>query len=154
MANEQYVNIPGYKASKGIQPNDPLIEGEYLFEIQKVEPKPLRNNAPGVRMNATLKVLEGPPQKDGKAAKNRIAWASFDIKDEKHPDMFGRDVTDQISIHEFKSFGMAAGVESKGDNVKPSAYTGLKVRGKCVHSLASDGSGREFVNIRNWKAAE
>jgi hypothetical protein len=131
-----------------------LVDGEYVFETTKFETQALYNNAPGVRYALTCKVLEGPPQADGKAAKGKVHWVNFDIKSEDHPDMAGKDPGEQISVGELKSFLNAAGVEIKGDSFTLESCVGCQVSARVSRTASKAGDGKVYVNTRNWKSAE
>lgn len=151
------VTVPGLKGSTGMKGFQPLVDGDYLLECQSVGINPPKNGAPADVWGFTFKVLEGPPQGDGKVAKGLSYKEWVTILQDIHPS-YKPEWDDpssgksQFSVDQLKSMCIAMGVAPKGDTLDPAAFNGQKCR---VHlSIQKDKDNPDTLRQRssNWRS--
>lgn len=143
------MTVPGLKASTGISEFLPLVAGDYIFAISKVEVKPPKNPAPMDVWHFSFEVLEGPKQANGKAAKSCKHWIT--IKQPMHP---AYDPEKTYAVDELKSIIVAAGVTiGKNDDINPDSFAGLKIKAR-VTQVPNYADASKMDNKFFWMAAD
>jgi hypothetical protein len=136
------VTVPGLKESKGMQGFLVLPAGVYGLECTGCKIKP-SDKSPCDLWNFTFKVLDG--EFAGKRWGHRVT-----ILSEQHPSF------NTFGIDELKSMCLAMGVEPKGNDISPDAFTGLKAIAKIGVKMGTDANGadKEENRVNEWAAFE
>lgn len=141
------VNVPGLKKSTGISERAPLVAGDYTLECVSCEVREPKNPQPRDDWFFKFKVLDGPMQANGKAAKTFTYWIF--IKRPEHPEY---DEEKTFSVDKLKSLITAAGVVFKGDDVNPDAFAGTRVVASIIQQPNFKDSSKIENEVTAWKS--
>ena len=151
-------SVPGLKASTGMKAFEPLVDGDYKLHCEKCEVKDPKNPSPTDVWTFTFKVLEGPPQADGKSAKGRRYMEFVNIMRPEHPS-YKTEWSDpksgqtQMGVDQLKSMMMAMGVASKGDQLTTEAFAGTTCKAHITVEIGKN-DGKPRNRGRAWAAAD
>lgn len=150
-------NVPKYSKAPGQSKFVDWGAGEYEFEVTGCEVKP-SDKAPAEIWTFKLKILEGPPNVEGKASVGQTMYDRVSILLPEHPSYDPRwDDPDsdevQMGVNDLKSRGMAYGVTAKKNVLNPESFLGLKARAKLRYDT-SKKDGKKYSRLYDWESVE
>lgn len=154
------VTVPGLKNSQGMKSFELLADGDYLLECSKCEIKAPKSDPEGRTAdvwNFAFNVLEGPPQKDGKLAKNRkhMEWVTIlkDVHPSYKPSWDDPESGEsQFAVDQLKSMATAMGIAIRGDGIDPASFIGQRCRVHLSQVVDSKDASKMRQRSGNWKA--
>jgi hypothetical protein len=139
------MTVEGLHESNGEQGFKPLVNGDYVVEINQVTDKRSKKDDCTI-LNFQATVIDGPEQDDGKDADGRKVFHSIVLLDPDHPKAEYRS----IGLNQLKALANAAGVKvTSGDNISMDDFVGTECVWQLRTEKVTDEDGEETGDLRN-----
>lgn len=150
-------NIPKYNKAEGQKKWVDFGSGDYRFHVESCEVKP-SDKAPMDVWTFKLKILEGPPDAEGKSSVGRIMYDRVNILLPEHPKynpLWDDPDSDEIQmgVNDLKSRGMAYGVTAKKNQLNPESFNGLEAAAKLKYET-NKKDGKTYSRLYDWESIE